>query len=139
MERAAQLGSLDAVRYVAGEIDRLDQTAIAGVKLKGLLTVHTLDVRLRRDDARWSEAGRVVEPVTVPGDWRSVLSSMGYQLERRPHRGWLARHDGRPIAVVHPKAQMSEFARLGPDGRPAEGVLITDCHAEGGALWHDDS
>ena len=33
--------------------------------------------------------------------------------------------------VVHPKADPSEFARLDGDGRPAEGVLLNDCHTDG--------
>ena len=103
---ASRLNTLEAVRFVGSEMERLDQTDIAGVKLKRLLTVHTLDVRLREDDVRWSEAGQLVQPVIDFEDWRSVLSSLGYQLERRPHRGWLARYDGRPIAVVHPKARV---------------------------------
>lgn len=140
IERAAKMSDLDAVRFVTGEIDRLDQTGIAGVKLKALLTVHTLDVRLRGDSARWSQAGSLVEAVPVANDWRSILSALGYQLERRPHRGWLARHDGKPIVVVHPKANAAEFARLSADGRPAEGVLISDCHADGahyGIMAHE--
>ncbi|MEX2375862.1 MAG: hypothetical protein WD942_09820 [Dehalococcoidia bacterium] len=140
IERATQLSSLEAVRYVAGEIDRLDQAGIAGVRLKGLLTVHTLDVRLRGDEARWGDAEHAVRSITTPGDWRSILTSLGYSIDRRPHRGWLARYGGRPVAVIHPKADPSEFARLGPDGRPAEGVLVTDCHAEGaryGIMAHE--
>lgn len=140
LERAAGMSALDAVRFVTGEIDRLDRTGIAGVRLKGLLTVHTLDVRLRGDSARWSDASDLVKAVPEAGEWRSVLAALGYELERRPHRGWLARYDGRPIAVVHPKADAAEFARLGPDGRPAEGVLVTDCHADGapyGMMVHE--
>ena len=139
MERAAQLDSLEAVRHVAGEIDRLDQTGIAGVKLKGLLTVHTLDVRLREDSGRWGAASTSVAPVTSTDDWRTVLTQLGYEVKRREQRGWLARHEGRPVAVIHPKADPEGFARLDADGRPPEGVLVGDCHAEGapyGILVH---
>jgi hypothetical protein len=139
MERAAQLSSLEAVRYVAGEIDRLDQTGIAGLNLKALLTTHTLDVRLREDSSRWAAASASVASVTSEDDWRTVLTQLGYDIKRRPHRGWLARYEGRPIAVVHPKADPDGFARLDADGRPPEGVLVGDCHADGapyGLLVH---
>lgn len=140
IERASGMSALEAVRFVTGEVDRLDQTGIAGVKLKGLLTEHTLDVRLRGDTTRWGQASSIVEAVTASADWRAVLSALGYDLERRPQRGWLARHDGRPVVVVHPKADPADFARLGADGRPAEGVLISDCLADGaryGIMAHE--
>lgn len=139
MERAAQLSSLEAVRYVAGEIDRLDRTGISGLKLKGLLTTHTLDVRLRGDSSRWDQASTTAAEVTSRDDWRTVFTQLGYQVERRSHRGWLARHNGRPIAVVHPKPDPGGFARLDAEGRPPEGVLIGDCRADGapyGLLVH---
>lgn len=139
LERGAQLSSLEAVRHVAGEIDRLDRTGIAGLKLKGLLTIHTLDVRLREDSNRWDAASALVAEVTSSDDWRAVLTQLGYRVERRPHRGWLARHSGRPIAVIHPKADPGGFARLDADGRPPEGILVGDCRSDGapyGLLVH---
>ena len=71
LESAAQLDPLEAARFVVGEIDRLDQTGITGVKLKGLLTVHTLDVRLRGDSTRWGEAAASV--VLIPDFARYVM------------------------------------------------------------------
>ena len=139
MESAAQLDPLEAARFVAGEIDRLDQTGIAGVKLKGLLTVHTLDVRLREDSTRWGAAAASVGSLTSTDDWRTILTQLGYVVERREQRGWLARYDGRPMAVIHPKADPGGFARLDADGRPPEGLLVGDCRADGapyGMLVH---
>lgn len=43
----------------------------------------------------------------------------------------MARFDGRPAAVVHPKADPRDFMRLDEAGRPAEGVLAADCRARG--------
>lgn len=130
-ERIAPLPRLEAVRELAAELDRLDQAGIPGLKVRELLTLHTLDVRLRRDQARWPELVEVARSVAPGADWKTVLNELGYELERRRHRGWLARSDGRPVIVVHPKADPAEFARLDSEGRPPEGVLLNDCRADG--------
>jgi len=122
---------LEAVRELAADLDRLDQAGIPGLKLRDLLTLHTLDVRLRKDAARWSQAVEVTKPVAKGADWRATLSALGYELERRQRRGFLARHDGRPIAVVHPVREGAEFSRLNEEGRPPEGLLLNDCAADG--------
>jgi hypothetical protein len=123
--------SLEAVRELAGELERLDQAGLPGVKLGGLLTIHTLDARLRGDGPRWTRAREIVKGLASAPDWREVLTGLGYTLERQQHRGWLARFDARPIAVVHPKQNAAEFARLDEDGRPPEGILINDCGSAG--------
>jgi len=56
---------------------------------------------------------------------------MGYQLERRRNRGHLARYEGRPILVIHPVREASEFSRLDSEGRPPEGLLLNDCQSDG--------
>jgi len=122
---------LEAVRELAAELDRLDQAGIPGLKLRDLLTLHTLDVRLRKNPGRWSRAAEATTPITKAADWRAVLTGLGYEVERRPRRGFLARHDGRPIAVVHPVREAAEFSRLDADGRPPEGLLLNDCQADG--------
>ena len=55
-----------------------------------------------------------------------MLTGLGYTLEQRPLRGWLLRADGRPIAVVHPKADVVDFARFDDQGHPPEGPLRLD-------------
>lgn len=129
--RLAGRPRLEAVRELAAELDRLDQAGIPGLKLRDLLTVHTLDVRLRKDEARWSRATEVTKAIPSGADWRAVLTGVGYEVKRRPQRGYLARHDGRPIAVVHPVRDAAEFSRLDADGRPPEGLLLNDCQADG--------
>lgn len=52
--RIAGLPRLRAVRELAAELDRLDQSGIPGVKISELLTRHTLDVRLRGDAEAWA-------------------------------------------------------------------------------------
>jgi hypothetical protein len=130
-DRLAPLSRLDAVRELTAELDRLDQAGIPGLKVRELLTVHTLDVRLRNDTLRWSQLQEAIGGVGVGADWRAVLAALGYQLERRRHRGWLARWQDRPILVIHPKADPAEFARLDGEGRPPEGVLLNDCRSDG--------
>lgn len=131
--RIAGLPRLRAVRELAAELDRLDQAGIPGVKVAGLLTRHTLDVRLRGDASRWSALQAASGAVPATAGWQRSLTALGYDLERRPQRGWIARHDGRPVAVVHPKPDPSDFARLDAEGRPPEGLLLNDCAREGAA------
>ncbi|MGI8808891.1 MAG: Eco57I restriction-modification methylase domain-containing protein [Acidimicrobiales bacterium] len=131
LARLASMPRLEAVRELAAELDRLDQAGIPGLKLRDLLTVHTLNVRLRGDAMRWAALQEAVKAIAKGADWRGILTTLGYDVVRRPVRGWLVRFDGRPVAVVHPRADPSEFARLADDGRPPEGILLNDCAAEG--------
>ena len=128
--RVALRPRLEAVRELAGELDRLDQAGIPGLKVRDLLTLHTLDSRFRGDPRRWQRALQVSRGIGKGSDWRTVLTSLGYELERR-HRGRLARFEGRPVAVVHPMQDAAAFARLAADGRPPEGVLLNDCKTDG--------
>ena len=140
LQRIAGRPRLEAVRELAAELERLDQAGIPGLELRDLLTLYTLDHRLRGDPLRWQRAREATKAVRRGADWRAVLVALGYELERRQHRGWLARHAGRPVAVVHPKSSAAEFARIDEDGRPPEGVLLNDCAADGapfGLLVHE--
>ncbi len=139
LQRISIRPRLEAIRELATELDRLDQAGIPGLKLRELLTLHTLDVRLRGDPARWGEAMETTKAIGRDADWRAVLTGLGYELERRRHRGYLARFEGRPVIVVHLKADPAEFARLDEDGRPPEGLLLNDCQSDGapfGVLAH---
>lgn len=131
LARLGSLPRLEAVRELAAELDRLDQAGIPGLKLRDLLTLHTLNVRLRGDALRWAALEEAVKAMPKGADWRTILTTLGYEVIRRPVRGWLVRFDGRPVAVVHPRADPAEFARLADDGRPPEGILLNDCAAEG--------
>ena len=128
IEEAAPMAGLDAVRHVAGEVVRL---AGRGVVVHGLLTRHTLESRLLDDSDFRAFAGQALEGLRIDGDWRSVLADLGYQIERLEPRGYVARFKGRPIVVVHPKADPREFMRLDDVGRPTEGVLAADCRIRG--------
>jgi hypothetical protein len=94
---------------------------------------------LRDDPVGWSSARGATAAIQRGADWRAVLAALGYELERRPRRGWLARHRGRPVAVVHPTGSAAGLTRLDEQGRPPEGVLLNDCEDAGvrfGLLVH---
>ena len=132
LEALADLSPLEAVRRLTADLNRV---AGDGLAINGLLTRHTLESRFKGDPVRWSAAGRAVARVpAAPASWRQTLSALGYGLERLTPRGYLATYDGKPVAVVHPKKTASALARLDPDGRPPEGLLVSDCH-ERGARW----
>jgi hypothetical protein len=131
LRRISILPRLDAVREVAAELERLDQSGIPGLRLRDLLTLHTLDRRLRNDNPRWSAAEAEANKITGATEWRSMLTALGYEIERRPQRGYLLRVAGRPVAVVHPMKDAAAFSKLDDDGRPPEGALLADCDAEG--------
>lgn len=129
ISRTEGMSSLEAVRHVAQEIDRLDTERIAGVSIRGLGTQHLLSVRLPQS-SRWAELSQL-QPAEGKAEWRDVLTGLGYELERRERRGWLAKANGQPVLVIHPKRSAAEFARLDEDGRLPEGALLADCEASG--------
>ena len=132
LHELAGLSALQSVRQLASELNR---AADNGLVVTGLLTRHTLESRFKQDPTRWGAARRAVADVPEgPVPWRRTLAALGYHLEQLPRRGYLARHDGKPVAVVHPKKTASELARLDRDGRPPEGLLASDCK-ERGARW----
>ncbi len=73
LQRIASLPRLDAVRELAAELDRLDQAGIPGLKLRQLLTTHTLDSRFRGNPSRWTAAQESVAQIVKGGDWRTVV------------------------------------------------------------------
>ena len=112
LRRASTLPSLQAVRDLAEQLEHLDQTGVAGLTVKGLGTEHLFRERLRQT-ADWPELGEV--SAAVAGSWRDALHAAGYELEELS-RGYLARHEGAPIAVVHPVRDVSAFAKLDAEG-----------------------
>ncbi|MEJ7764439.1 MAG: hypothetical protein WKF86_02990 [Acidimicrobiales bacterium] len=133
LSRLAGLSRLEAVRQLAAELDRLDQRGIPGLRLSGLLTQHTVEHRVRRNPLRWGQLGACTKDLTRGSDWQTVLRGLGYEVQRRavPKTGHLLRFEGHPVAVVHPLADPSRFARLDEEGKPPEGKLLNDCAEEG--------
>ena len=129
LRQLAGLSPLQAVRRLAADLNR---AAGNGLVLNGLLTRHTLESRFKGDTRRWRTARQTVADLPCPsGTWHQTLAALGYHLERLPRRGYLAAHDGKPVAVVHPKKSASALARLDRDGRPPEGLLASDCNERG--------
>ena len=128
IEATASMHNLDAVRHLAGEVIRL---AGRGKVVHGLLTYHTLEARFGEHPARWADAREITEALSVIGDWKTLLAGMGYEIEQLPQRGYLARCDGQPVAMVHPWATPEHFVRVDDMGRPAEGLLASDCRRHG--------
>lgn len=127
----SNMEQMEAIRWLTAEMALLDQKGIAGVEVRNLLTVHTLKTRLPESGDRWREMEHLVKPVNKRDDWRTILSQLGYELHHREHRGWLARCEGRPAVVIHPKNNPTEFSRLDCEGKPPEGILMRDCGIAG--------
>ena len=70
LERLAGRPRLEAVREPAAELDRLDQAGVPELRLRDLLTLHTLDVRLRNDASHWSRAKEATKSISRGDDWR---------------------------------------------------------------------
>ncbi len=125
VERAAGRPGLLAVRGLAEDLARIGRS---GLVVNGLLTEHMLEHRFKNDPSRWEAARDRVRGARPSHPWRRLLAELGYAVERLPRRGYLARHDDKPVAVVHPKAEDRDFARLDSRGRPPEGLLVADCN-----------
>ncbi len=123
-----EMGTLESVRHLAEEIARLGGQ---GIHMEGLLSRHTVDVRFGENAASWAEATEVVSALKPSDGWREILTKLGYGLEQLPTRGYLARYESRPVAVVHPKNSPRAFTRLDNRGRPPEGLLTRDCRVAG--------
>ena len=128
LQQVAKLPAFDAVRRLGDELTRI---AGDGLTVHGLLTRHTLEHRFRGDASRWSAAIELIEGIKPTDSWRQVLPKLGYTLQQLPNRGYLARYKGRPLAVIHPKARARDLSRVDSQGRPPEGLLLTDCEAQG--------
>ena len=127
-QQVARLSAFDAVRGLGDELTRI---AGDGLTVHGLLTRHTLEHRFRGDASRWGAAKELIQGIKPTDSWRQVLPKLGFTLQQLPNRGYLARYKGRPVAVIHPKARARDLSRVDSQGRPPEGLLLTDCEAQG--------
>ena len=131
LQQAASLPTFDAVRRLADDITRIGGD---GLTVNGLLTQHTLDSRFKGNESRWASATDILHDVKLGESWHGLLTKLGYILQRLPIRGHLARHNGRPIVVIHPKTDARDLARVNRQGRPPEGLLLEDCEAQGASF-----
>ncbi|MCY3930225.1 MAG: hypothetical protein OXH70_00745 [Acidobacteria bacterium] len=129
LKRAAkEPEALAAVRGLSAELSRLGGEGFA---CRDLLTRHTLERRFRGDGSRWRRASELCRRISQEASWRHVLEEVGLRVETLPTRGYLARHDGAPVAVVHPKRKTRDLTRADADGKLPEGLLLRDCRSQG--------
>ena len=128
LQQVANLPAFDAVRRLADDLTRIGGD---GLTVHDLLTRHTLEHRFKGDPSRWAAARELVARVRPTDSWRQVLTKLGYTLQQLPNRGHLSRYKGRPVTVIHPKAASRDLARVDSQGRPREGLLLSDCQTQG--------
>ena len=120
----------EAARELARSIGDLLRQAIPGVVVHGLLTAHEVKTRLRtRQETLRGELAAAAEPARDARDALAALRALGFTLRQRERYGHDALHEGRTLAVVHPKPGADDFARMDPEGRLPEGLLLADCEA----------
>jgi hypothetical protein len=123
------LSRADAARSAAAALERLDEAAIPGVLVRGLLTQHVLVRRLRRSED-WVVLAERSRALRRDRGWRENLAVLGYRIDRSD-RGYLLRADDRPVAVLHPYATPSTFSRTTDEGNLPEGLLVAHCRSVG--------
>ena len=135
LQAASSMAARQAASFLAREFIRLEDAVVPGLKVKDLLTPHFARERLRWpvNATRLSDAlGKT--PLTGSIAWRSLFQGMGYQVDQLPNRGYLLRHEGAPVAVVHPYQDPSQFSHLTENEALPEGLVLADC-GHHGAQW----
>ena len=128
--------------FLERELRRLEESVAPGVRVKDLLTPYFVRQKLlnggashgETQDGEWLEI--VSNDVTrrLPSNWRPIFTQLGYDVKPLPTYGHLLRHDGSPVAVVHPKGSPEEFSKMNDKGELPEGKLLLECKSNG-AGW----
>ena len=135
LQAASSMAARQAASFLAREFSRLEDAVVPGLKVKDLLTPHFARERLRWPvNATRLSAALGKTPLTGSIAWRSLFQGMGYQVDQLPIRGYLLRHEGAPVAVVHPYRDPSQFSHLTEDEALPEGLLLADC-GQHGTQW----
>ena len=143
---------------MADELDCLDLAGIPGLKVRELLTFHTLTDRVRTDPDRWSSLEASSKAIAHGADWRSVLTAATRSSGARtgassksttgcPTRGLWVRASGRrndsrstscadPTVLLPPDADRAEKA-LTFDGSPCP--VDHSGQLSDGLIAHDDA
>lgn len=116
LQEVRKLPAFDAVRRIADDPNRIGGD---GLTVNGLLTRHALEYRLKGDPARWESAAEEVGAVKPTDSWLHVVRKLGYALQQLPQRGYLARYEGKPVELIHPKRTARDLARVDSQGPPA--------------------
>lgn len=131
--RVESMDRRDAVVELAGELERIDTAGIPGIVVRGLLTRHLLEKRLRAS-GHWAELEERAKRVKAANSWRENLAALGWADSERTNQGYLYRVDGAPGLVVHPMRESADFGRLSVEGTLPEGALVSECRTTG-AKW----
>ena len=128
LQAASSMAARQAASFLAREFIWLEDAVVPGLKVKDLLTPHFARERLRWPvNASRLSAALGKTPLTGSIEWRSLFQGMGYQVDQLPNRGYLLRHEGAPVAVVHPYRDPSQFSHLTEDEALPEGLVLVDC------------
>ncbi len=123
----------DAVVELAAELERIDTAGIPGILVRGLLTRHLLERRLR-NSPYWAELEQRASEVKAKYSWRESLTALGWTEREKTNQGYLYRVGGAPVLVVHPMRDVADFGRLTAAGTMPEGTLLSECRSSG-AKW----
>jgi len=132
VDESRSLPRRQAAAILASEFLRLDESGIPGVGLRGLLTKHFVQERLRKAE-NWSFLGTVSTDISSKRGWQENVKLLGYQLETTS-TGYLMRYKEEPVAVLHAYSDPSMFSRASEQGTLPEGVVLAECEHYG-ANW----
>ena len=134
LQTAAPMVVRQAAAFLAREFSRLEDSVVPGLRVKDLLTPHFARQRLRWPASAARLTG-AIEGMPLSGgvQWRSLFQGMGYVVEEL-QRGYLLRHQGFPLAVVHPYNDPALFSRLTEKETLPEGMVLAACE-HSGARW----
>ena len=135
LHAASEMAPRQAASFLAREFSRLEDAVVPGLKVKDLLTPYFARERLKWPANASRLSGALGKTSPVGGiAWRTLFQGMGYELDQLPHRGYLLRHEGSPVAVVHPYNDPSQLGGLTETEALPEGLVLADC-AQQGTQW----
>lgn len=132
VEESRSLPRRQAAAVLVSEFLRLDESGIPGLGIRGLLTKHFVQDRLRKSE-NWSFLSSNATNISSKRGWQENIKSLGYQLERTT-TGYLLRHKEEPIAVLHAYSDPSMFSHASEQGTLPEGAVLAECE-HFGASW----
>ena len=136
LARAGDGSAHQSAGLLERELRRLEESVVPGVRVKDLLTPYFVRTKFLNGGASYGEttdgdwldrASSGVLRRRGPRSWRSILTSMGYEVTRLRQYGHLLRYEGSPVAVVHPKGSPEEFSKMNDKGELPEGKLLLEC------------
>ena len=131
LRRSGDKSAHQSAGLLERELRRLEESVVPGVRVKDLLTPYFVREKLLKgssQDGDWLQrASNGVTSRRRQSGWRSVLTSLGYQVTPLRPYGHLLRYEESPVAVVHPKASPEEFSKMNEKGELPEGKLLLEC------------